>query len=366
MLELPKNIDYHFLIRFLRDEVSQEEREFIESWLSESEKNREIFSEIALLWDKIGHQKLPTPPDPFLQWEKISEKVHASKSFEQEEILLPIEGNLSQIKSRQFEKFYSIAQKRVLTSYIVRFAAMFLFALTSWVLLYGIKPSAEKVITENLEQSKMYEAIARKGEKITLTLGDGSKVYINSDSRLVYPNIFKPDSREVELTGEAYFAVTHNPEKPFRVKSGNTVTVVRGTEFNIRNRENAISVVVAKGIVDTYSPLRNKKYSLRKGDMVRYNDITGLSKPQQVDLKKYLAWREDKLAFDNTSLSEVVDEIERCFNVDVEFGDNSLRSKTITGIFQSDSLDRMLSIISLTLDLKIYHSGSKIKITGNK
>lgn len=366
MLELPKNIDYHFLIRFLKDEVSQEEKEFIESWLSESEKNREIFSEIALLWDKIGHQKLPIPPDPFLQWEKISGRVHSLENAVEEVTPLTIENNFAQFKIIQLEKFYSIAQKRILTGHIVRFAAMFLLALISWVMLYGIKPYTEELLPENAELNKMYEAVARKGEKITLTLGDGTKVYINSDSKLTYPNIFKPDSREVELTGEAYFAVTHNPERPFRVKSGNTITVVRGTEFNIRNRENAISVVVAKGIVDTYSPKRNKKYSLRKGDMVRYNDLTGLSKPQKVDLSKYLAWREDKLAFDHTYLTEVADEIERCFNVDVEFSDESLKGKTITGIFQSDSLDRMLSIIGLTLDVKIYHSGNKVKITKNK
>ncbi len=366
MLKLPKNIDYHFLIRFLKDEVSQEEREFVESWLSESEKNREIFSEIALLWDKIGHQQLPPTPDPYLQWEKISKRFHSLENAAEEVIPTSTVNNLTQLKIFRLEKYYSIARKRALASTIVRFAAMFLFAVMSWVLLYGIKPYTEELMTENVEQNKMYEAVARKGEKITLTLGDGSKVYINSDSKLVYPNIFKPDSREVELAGEAYFSVTHNPDKPFKVRSGNTVTVVRGTEFNIRNRENGVSVVVAKGLVDTYSPLKNKKYSLRRGDMVKYNDVTGLSKPQKVDLSKYLAWREDKLAFDHTALTEVSDEIERCFNVDVEFGDESLKTKTITGIFQSDSLDRMLSIISLTLDVKIYHSGKKVKITKNK
>lgn len=366
MLKLPKNIDYHFLIRFLKDEVSQEEREFIESWLSESEKNREIFSEVALLWDKIGHQQLPQTPDPNLQWGKISQKFHSLESITKEVIQTNAENDLSQFKIIRFEKYYSNVQKRILTSTIVRFAAMFLLALISWVMLYGIKPYTEELLSENAELNKMFEAVARKGEKITLTLGDGTKVYINSDSKLTYPNIFKPDSREVELIGEAYFSVTHDPGKPFKVKSGNTITVVRGTEFNIKNRENAVSVVVAKGLVDTYTPLKNKKYSLRRGDMVKYDDITGLSRPKKVDLEKYLAWREDKLAFDHTYLTEVADEIERCFNVDVEFSDESLKGKTITGIFQSDSLDRMLSIMSLTLDVKIYHSGKKVKITKNK
>ncbi len=79
MFKIPKNVDYQFISRALSDELSPEEKEFFEQWLAESEKNKELFSEITLLLDKIDSSNPPKPPNPILQWEAIRQKVKAEE-----------------------------------------------------------------------------------------------------------------------------------------------------------------------------------------------------------------------------------------------------------------------------------------------
>ncbi|MGD8779713.1 MAG: FecR domain-containing protein [Ignavibacteria bacterium] len=361
MDKLPKNIDYQFLVRVLNDEISPEEREFFESWLSESEKNREDFGAITLLWDKIGSAKSPTPADPELQWSKISERVAKIRNEKTKIISLSKERDKIQSKLIHYQRFHSQVRRRMLESNFIKAAAAITFAVVTGLLL-SINPPVPETTGRHIAKKEIYHAKTRRGEKITLTLSDGSKVYINNDSKFTYPRMFDKDSRQVELEGEAYFSVVRDESRPFSVKSGNTITVVRGTEFNIKNRGNSVSVVVAKGSVDTYTPDLDKKYNLKKGDMILYNTRSGFSEPKKVNLRQYLAWRNDKLAFTHTPLSEVMDEIERYYNVKVIFESELHKDKTITGIFETDSIDHILSIIALTLDIDIERVDKKIMV----
>lgn len=363
---MPGYIDYHFIIRVLKDEVSPEEKEFFEVWLSESEKNREDFSAVALLWDKIGSSKNPPIPDPFAQWFKIVNEVSVRKNAEAN-----LHDNFDRkkqtdhLKVLHFDTAKTKLRKRVISGYIIKAAAIIILGIFSTLFFISIKEQQTQKQIQLAEVNKPLEVSTRKGEKITLTLYDGTKVYLNSDSKIIYPSFFDKKSRHIELIGEAYFSVVRDTSRPFSVVSGNTITVVRGTEFNIKNRGKSISVVVAKGSVDTYSNNSDKVYNLRKGDMTFYSDASGFSKPRKVNLKQYLAWRDDKLAFSRTALNEVMEEIERYYNVDITFGSDSLKHKTLTGIFNTDSIDHILSIISLTLDLKIERNGREIIVNNN-
>jgi ferric-dicitrate binding protein FerR (iron transport regulator) len=356
MLKLPKQIDYHFLVRVLNDEITPEEKEYFESWLSESEKNREVFGEITFLWDKIGSVQSITLPDPLVQWEKIASKVALSNTKTDTKILE------KESKIIQIEKFNESFRKRIFSSNIIKAAAVVAVIAVSSLFLFYMDQKIKHDTVQPSEQIKTYEAIARKGEKIELSLSDGSKILVNSDSKLIYPSQFDPKFREVELNGEAYFSVASDSLKPFKVKCGNTITVVKGTEFNIRNRKNIVRVVVAEGSVDTYTPNSNIAYKLKKGDMVFYNNQTGYAEKRKVDLEKHLAWKNGKLIFDRTKLYDVMEEIERCFNVDVKFADAALMQKSLTGVFETNSIDRILSVISLALDIQILHNGRNILI----
>jgi transmembrane sensor len=185
---------------------------------------------------------------------------------------------------------------------------------------------------------------------------------LNSQSRLDYPEYFAGNIRIVNLTGEAYFSVKHDKNRPFVVRCGNSQVTVTGTEFNIRNRNNNTKIVVAKGSVNVLSLSSRIQKNLKKGEMVQMDKSGNITPPVQVNLKYYLAWKENKLAFRHTPLQEVMAEIERTYNVKSEFRIESAKDRTITGIFATDSLEKILSVLSITLDLNISQKGMKIII----
>ena len=204
--------------------------------------------------------------------------------------------------------------------------------------------------------------MAHKGERITFPLSDGSTVYLNSDSKLIYPKYFSDDSRELELIGEAYFSVQPDKQRPFKVKSGKITTVVTGTEFNIVNRNNEVKVVVANGTVNVLSDISGNPVEITKGEEVLADGNGKIGKPVIANMKYELAWRENKLAFINTPLNEIMDEIERCYNVNVLFKDDSVKTRRLTGIFETESLEQMLSLIKLALDINISRQGLTVVV----
>lgn len=366
MHKFHKKVDYQFLIRAFNNSLSPEEKEYFDEWLSESEKNREDFGAISLLWDKIESAHCPEVPDPSTQWNNITSRVNSVQQQTNNRISeknkVDPQANIYELSGSQTVYF-----KAFLNSRLFQAAAILLLMLTASVFYFKDYLLPKKNIPKAVQvaASKIIEVKTRNGERLSLTLSDGSKVYLNNSSKLTFPEFFEDSKREVELEGEAYFSVTPNKNRPFSVKTGNTITVVRGTEFNIRNRGELISFVVVKGSVDTYDPKSEKKYNLKKGDLLSYNIKTGFSQPRKANVQHYLAWRKDKFSFAKTPLKEVMEEIERYYNLNVIFKADSLEKKTITGFFSSDSIKKILSIISLTLDIKIKYNGRDIVVDRN-
>jgi ferric-dicitrate binding protein FerR (iron transport regulator) len=368
MIKLPKNADYQFLVRALNNNLSPEEKEYFEDWLAESEKNREDFGSITLLWDRFDSIKTPLPPNAETQWGKILFALNhnGAQEVKQEKILQSETKKEIDTTIYQLDGYQTGYLKSILTSRMFQIAAVLLVIATAGLLTLRTDFLKRINIPQSQNQvTNLIEVKTKPGEKVTLTLSDGSKVHLNTLSKLTFPEFFSDSTRDVELEGEAYFSVTSNKNKPFTVKSGNTVTIVRGTEFNIKNRGESVSVVVVKGAVDAYSPKLEEIYKLKKGEIISYNEQTGFSLPHKADIRPYLAWRKDKFSFKQTPLVEVMEEIERYYNFKTIFENDSLKYKTITGLFNSGSINNILSIISLTLDLKIKNSKGNIIISKN-
>jgi len=348
MTLVPKKVDSQFLIRIIRNEVSEEEREYFEQWLSESDANREEYANTLLLWEQMGKSNLPKLPDAEMQWGEIISKIEkkeAARNF-----LRPYRINPSRFNSEN------------LGIWITRIAAIIILAVTALLLKNSMAPSgkpAPVVAVSNNHPTNIvkYELVAGKGERITLPLSDGSVIYLNSDTRVVYPKQFEADSREVEVTGEAYFIVAHDKSRPFSVKSGQITTVVTGTEFNVMNRKNRIEVVVAKGSIKVMSKSSGKVVAVEKGQKVTATAAGNLKNACTANLGFDLAWRDNKLAFSNTRLSEIMEEIERNYNVHVSFKNEELKTRTLTGVIEGKSLDQVLALINLTLDINIKQQG---------
>lgn len=340
-MKYKSKIDQDLLIRIVEGKANLSDIKLFEEWSGHSRKNVREYEALKSVWEKTGSYQSPQVPNPDLMWNIILMKIN---------------------------KPYNYIRDGFDVSFIIKIAAVILVAITGLIFYNHIKETSlsgnknQKISDLISDKIANYKLIAHNGEKITCVLPDSSVVHLNSESRLEYPEYFSGNIRIVNLSGEAYFSVKHDKKRPFIVKTGNSQVTVTGTEFNIRNRDNNTKIVVAKGSVNVLSLNSRKQENLKKGDMVQLDNSGNMTPPVQVNLKYYLAWRENKLAFRQTPLKEVMAEIERTYNVKSEFLNDSSKNRTITGIFETDSLEKVLSVLSLTLDLNISQKGTKIII----
>lgn len=157
-----------------------------------------------------------------------------------------------------------------------------------------------------------------KGKTHQIILSDGTKVWINSGSRLSYPADFKDNSRIVHLEGEAFFKVTPDSQKPFVVMADKIATHVLGTEFNVKAYQGSEThVTLVKGSVKVEIPEQKKEVLLQPGEDLAY-DINGLYSVKQVDTEHYVQWMAGYFYFDNVSLRDILYELGGWYNLTIE------------------------------------------------
>ncbi|MBL0740177.1 FecR family protein [Chryseolinea lacunae] len=193
-----------------------------------------------------------------------------------------------------------------------------------------------------------------RGQKSVITLADGSRVFLNAGSSLSYPEVFDADIREVKLTGEAFFEITKNPKRPFVVTSGNVTTKVLGTSFNIQAfPQQQISVTVATGRVqvEATSPQQQEDGKGANRVILTPNDQAVYASEQEglvishVNIDKFLAWKDNTLLFENSTIEEAVAVMERWYNVSIAFDDVRIKSCRINGQYKDESLENVLKSI---------------------
>jgi ferric-dicitrate binding protein FerR (iron transport regulator) len=188
------------------------------------------------------------------------------------------------------------------------------------------------------------------GEKIIVTLLDGTKITLNADSKLKYPVRFGEESREVFLEGEAYFEVNHDDYKPFIVHTGNVLTIDLGTKFNVCAfpNEESITVSLEEGKVEVSTGASGTKKSdvfLSPTQQLVYNKENETNKIEEFDLQKVIGWKDNILVFDNEPLSKVLVPLERYFGVKFEIADQSLANRTIKANFKNESFWTVVNVL---------------------
>lgn len=189
--------------------------------------------------------------------------------------------------------------------------------------------------------SSMREVATDPGQRAQVRLADGTQVMLNVDSELRIPTDLDEAGsvRDVYLDGEAYFEVSSNPERPFRVHSGGTVTRVLGTAFSVRAYPGEGGrVVVEEGSVsvqvDRDVPTNRVSLSPRQVGEWSASGAGALQVAENVDVDGYLSWREGRLRFDGASLAEVTGQLERWYDIDIRLADSSMTTRSFTGTFE--------------------------------
>ncbi len=209
-----------------------------------------------------------------------------------------------------------------------------------------------------------FEIVADCGQRSDVLLPDGSRIRLNSASRVSYSTEYGKTNRDISLEGEAFFEVAKNAELPFVVSTGNISVEALGTKFNVRSYENGDeTVTLVEGKVLTTAG--RCEAVLLPHQRVSFDRASGtLGKPEPAGASSEVPWLRNEVAFSNDSLTAVAAEMERLYAVRVVFEDESIRELRYTGVIPNTSLKTMLSLITETSPVAWTMEGNVVKLSG--
>ena len=190
---------------------------------------------------------------------------------------------------------------------------------------------------------------------------------MNSQSKLTYSANFNLKKRELELNGEAYFEVAHNPHKPFIVHSNYIAVEALGTAFGVKayNEDNLISSILMRGKVRVTTP--DGESILMPNDRIIYDKTSHKKVLNAVtNATDFTGWIHNELRFENESLGEIAKTLQRVYNVEIIFASEKLRNQRYTGTLNNNSLDSVLNIITLTSPISFKIDQQQVKLYEKK
>jgi Fe2+-dicitrate sensor, membrane component len=219
----------------------------------------------------------------------------------------------------------------------------------------------------NLKPQIIYQTIrTAKGRQSRIYLTDGSAVVLNSDSQLKFPLFYAEGQREVELQGEGFFDVETNKHKPFIVKTHDQRIKVYGTKFNVNNYENeqTTKTTLFHGKVSVQNLIGSspqKEYILKPGEQIVLDKKSKALKQDKTESEEQvLGWKNGVFIYENATLKEIMKDFVRWYNIDVDL--ETLPALTFSGtIPRNYELDKALSVIARTANIKINRTGTTLK-----
>jgi transmembrane sensor len=308
------------ITRYLSGEASRDEIIMLQEWLGASKDNLLYFQQLKNIWDSSEHYS----------GEKM---INIDRAF-----------NMI-IKRVTFK-----SPATVFFDYWKKIAAILLIPLVLGDLLYFSFHA--KYYSKN--QEPIYnELFAAFGTRSALKLSDGTSVWLNSGSSIKYPDRFINNNRTVFLTGEAYFEVESDPDKPFIVETSSLSVKATGTKFNVSGyaSDDKAEVTLVSGKVEVTLTDDKKNIKSSKLDVnqhLSFNKVNGNISIINDDTYKYISWKDGKMVFRNDSLSEVVKKISQTFNIDIELQGSSLQDYSYRATFQDESLDEILKLLKMS------------------
>ena len=209
--------------------------------------------------------------------------------------------------------------------------------------------------------------VSPKGSISQMYLPDSTLIYLNAGSEIKYRMDQRDGNREVFLSGEAWFNVTKNKNKPFVVNTPYYNVKVLGTEFNVKAYENDkdVTTTLEEGSIEIISGEEltiQQPILIKPGEQISYNKLERKIEIKEVNFSLYSSWKDNKLIFINKNFSELIDILERKYGVEIEVKDTSINKYHYDGTIKDESIFEMLNRIQSTLPIKYRIEEQKIII----
>lgn len=318
-------------------EISDEESKILTEWLDSSTANKQTYLQLEELWNHKQDQT--NNSQAIAAYDKLINRIRFAEVVQTESRVHRI---ISQVN--QF----------------ARYAAIIIFMLAFGYLAYYY-------FTEESSKNEFCMISVPKANKSEIMLPDGSKIWLNNNSKLIYPKKFNGHERKVELTGEAYFEIKKNYKVPFIVKTSDISVKVLGTKFNVSAYPNDkfIETTLISGKV-TVNSNENPEVEnvLNPGESLTYDKVSNKTTIARVDTKFYTYWMKGEFSFKDERFETLAKKIERIYNVEITFEDPKLKDKTYTGNFKvDDNIYTILEIFKKSTSEPIEYTADRNKIS---
>lgn len=202
-----------------------------------------------------------------------------------------------------------------------------------------------------------------RGGEFEIGLSDGTTVWLNADSKLVYPAVFTDNTRKVTLTGEAYFDVKTDAAHPFIVQSDNQQISVLGTQFNVKAYPDDQDIVTTLIIGSVQVKTKDGQMGLRPGQQALINKVGELRLNKSADIKQVVAWKNGYFRFEKADIHEIMKQLARWYNITVVY-ETKLPAGYFGAIISKDNnISRILELLEATGNVRFQVEGNEVRVS---
>lgn len=224
---------------------------------------------------------------------------------------------------------------------------------------------SEESENDGNEKQQLNQLMVPYGKTVSLTLSDGTKLWVNSGSRVIYPSVFRKDKREIFVLGEIYLDVVKIPDHPFVIKTNHMDINVLGTKLNVSaySDESTQSVVLVSGAVTVKSNDLKGNYNILPDQMFSYKTTSKEINIQKVDVNNYISWINGYLLLDSERFDSVLQKLERHYNLSFSYDSNAFKNTHISGKLDlSRGIESVFKYISITVRINYQINDQHVKV----
>ena len=331
---MQETIIISLLRKYVKDQCSEQELRTLLQWLKSSDHHIGFDWVVQPLWDAID-KDMPRPDE------------EGENELRQE-----VSSLLSEIRQQKTSDSKVRSKNRLNGFY--RVAAILILALSVTLGALKVLDRPQSVVT-------YVEKMSAKGETKSLLLADGTKVILNSDTKLIIPSNFNKEERIIELEGEGFFDVTPDPDKPFIIKSGDTRVKVLGTSFDFKSykEDEFIKLTVSTGKVRVNMIDQDLQLAVSPNEHLSISKIDGNVRKESIEENNYIKWIHCSLYFNKEPIREVLKTINRTYNRKVILQCENCDYR-ITGTHDNKSIEAVIEAICFTTGLRSKREGGNI------
>ena len=207
------------------------------------------------------------------------------------------------------------------------------------------------------EKTVSYNTVSTgKGKSFRLLLPDGSAIWLDALSSVRFPTSFPGNERNIEVSGQVYLEVAKDASKPFLVKSGQQTIEVLGTHFNVNAYQLPIKTTLLEGSI------RINQAKLQPNQQASFNQDNSLTITSEVDMDEVISWKTGQFRFNGTSLPEIMDQLERWYDIEIVYQDKMPPMQLVAKIKRDIPIQKILKLLELTGQVSFAVEGNRVTV----